>query len=67
MELIRNGLEFTLKHGDHVILECTKEKPLVYIGIGWETVDMYRGNFKIEDYVTAVSYTHLTLPTKLEV
>ncbi len=52
MELIRNGLEFTLKHGDHVILECTKEKPLVYIGIGRETVDMYRGNFKIEDYVT---------------
>lgn len=52
MELICNGREFTVKHGDHVILECTEKKPLIYIGIGRETVDMYRGNFKIEDYVT---------------
>ena len=51
MELILNGMEFTLKHGNDVILESGAKKPMVYVGYGKETVDMYRGNFKIEDYV----------------
>lgn len=52
MELIRNGNEFALKHGSETILEYRKDRPMIYVGCGKETVDMYRGNFKIEDYVT---------------
>lgn len=51
MELIRSGMDFVLKQGADTILECSKDKPMIYIGCGKETVDMYRGNFKIEDYV----------------
>ena len=51
MELIRNGLDFAVKQGDTVILECSKKKPLIYLGIGRENVEMYRGNFKIDDYL----------------
>lgn len=51
MELIRNGLDFAVKQGDTVILECSQKKPLIYLGIGRENVDMYRGNFKIDDYL----------------
>ena len=42
---------FRLERGGQVILEASAEKPLVYAGFGRETVDMYRGNFKIDDYV----------------
>lgn len=51
MEIIRNGMDFTLTYGGKTILECTKEKPMIYVGCGKETVDMYRGNFNIQDYV----------------
>ncbi|WP_294148446.1 alpha-glucosidase [uncultured Clostridium sp.] len=52
MKLIRNGNEFALKHGSETILEYRKDLPIIYVGCGKENVDMYRGNFKIEDYVT---------------
>lgn len=52
MEIVRNGLEFSLKQGETVILEYSHEAPFLYVGTGTETVDMYRGNYKIEDYVT---------------
>lgn len=51
MELTLNGMEFALKSGGNTILEYRKDKPMVYVGYGEESVDMYRGNFKIEDYV----------------
>ncbi len=41
-ELIWNG---------QIILRHTEENPMIYIGCGQEDVDMYRGNFKISDYV----------------
>ena len=49
MEIIRNGLELVLKNGAETILESTKSNPMIYVGYGKETEDMYRGNFKIED------------------
>ena len=51
MELTLNGMEFVLKSGGNTILEYRKDKTMVYVGYGEESVDMYRGNFKIEDYV----------------
>ncbi len=51
MELLTKGLEFFVKNGNHLVLENTLDKPLIYIGKGNEDVLMYRGNFKINDYV----------------
>ena len=33
------------------VLRCGDAFPLLYVGRGEEYVDMYRGNFNIEDYV----------------
>ena len=51
MEIIRNGLDLVLKNGENTILECSNSFPMIFVGYGKETVDMDRGNFKIEDYV----------------
>lgn len=51
MEFKVNRKGFTLKNGKRTILSCSEEKPLIYVGCGKEDVLMYRGNFKIEDYV----------------
>lgn len=51
MELIVNGLEITIKNGEETILKQREGKPILYVGHGKESVDMYRGNFKIEDYI----------------
>ena len=52
MEITCNNLEFVLKSGKDVLLESTRDKAMVYVGRGTERVEMYRGNFQIEDYVT---------------
>lgn len=52
MELTINGNEFTVSLNGSPVLMSRADFPMVYIGAGEETVDMYRGNFKIEDYVT---------------
>ena len=52
MEIIFDNLELVLKNGEDVLLESTRDKPMVYVGRGAERVEMYRGNFQIEDYVS---------------
>ena len=52
MELVLKDKGFTLKGNNRTILDCSENKPLLYVGCGKEDVLMYRGNFKIEDYVT---------------
>lgn len=51
MEFIRNEMDWQLKSGGHTILDCKIGKPAIYVGYGEESVDMYRGNYKIGDYV----------------
>lgn len=51
MELTVNRNEFSLSHNGHIILQHNENTPLLYAGIGEENIDMYRGNFKIEDYL----------------
>ena len=51
MKFVRNGSAWTLEHDGKILLECGESTPLLYVGCGKETVDMYRGNYKIEDYV----------------
>ncbi|MDO4267341.1 MAG: alpha-glucosidase [Eubacteriales bacterium] len=52
MKFGKNGSEWFLSAGGETILSGRDDKPVIYVGCGKETVDMYRGNFKIEDYVT---------------
>ena len=33
------------------VFEHNNDNPAIYLGVGQDTMDMYRGNFKIEDYL----------------
>lgn len=52
MKILLENQSFWLKTRGRTILSHTDEHPMIYVGTGRENVDMYRGNFKIEDYVT---------------
>ena len=51
MELQVIGQTLKLTEGDRIILSADSDKPMIFTGHGKESVDMYRGNFRIEDYV----------------
>ena len=51
MEIICKDQVFTLKNGSDVLLHTDATTPMIYVGYGEERVDMYRGNFKIEDHL----------------
>lgn len=52
-----NGFKITL--GERVIFNHSTENPSLFAGRGIERMDMYRGNFDIEDYVVErVALTH---------
>lgn len=42
---------FVLMHESKELLRHSKQQPFLYVGYGEENVEMYRGNFKMEDYV----------------
>lgn len=52
MKIICDGLEFALKNGADTLLSAGPTKAMVYVGRGAETIEMYRGNFDIQDYIT---------------
>ena len=52
MQIKVKNNEIQLTANGKEILAHSKEKPMIYVGVGQEDVDMYRGNFKINDYVT---------------
>lgn len=51
MEFIKLENGFQIKSKGGVLLSHTPQHPMIYVGYGQETVEMYRGNFDIEDYV----------------
>lgn len=51
MEIICKDRVFTLKNGSDVLLHTDANTPMVYVGYGEEHVEMYRGNFKLEDHL----------------
>ena len=59
-----NENSFCLSQNGVVLLDHSAAAPCLYVGIGEESVDMYRGNFKIEDYV--VERVPLTLTDAVE-
>lgn len=52
--------EFSLSHNGHIILEHTDDSPMLFAGVGEETVEMYRGNFDIADYLIERNRLKLT-------
>ncbi|MFC7393623.1 alpha-glucosidase [Scopulibacillus cellulosilyticus] len=53
---------FELLFGNLKLMKHTKTSPVVFIGKGEENIEMYRGNFKIEDYLIeriALRYTKI--------
>ena len=55
MKLLQNGLDWSLEHQGKILLRSGSDFPMLFTGCGRETVDMYRGNFKIDDYVIAAT------------
>ncbi|MET0173008.1 MAG: alpha-glucosidase [Agrobacterium vaccinii] len=51
MKLEQTETGFTLFLNDRAILDHSDASPAIFVGSGQERMDMYRGNFKIEDYV----------------
>ena len=51
MEIICKDRVFTLKNGSDVLLHTDANTPMIYVGYGEERVEMYRGNFKLEDHL----------------
>ena len=51
MKLINNLSDWRLERHGETLLRASRSFPMVFVGCGQESVDMYRGNFKIEDYV----------------
>ena len=52
MKLTYHNSDWCLEHAGQILFSSSAGSPAVYVGRGQESVDMYRGNFKIEDYVT---------------
>ncbi|ULJ75708.1 alpha-glucosidase [Rhizobium gallicum] len=51
MKLEQRETGFTLSFGGRTILDHSEAAPAIFAGHGDERMDMYRGNFEIEDYV----------------
>ena len=61
---IENG-QYRLLYNGRLLLSDTESFPMLFRGHGEETVDMYRGNFKIEDYVIERRRLYLSSITQL--
>lgn len=51
MKLIREGRAFAIELDGRKIISHSCDEPFIYVGYGESNIDMYRGNFKISDYV----------------
>ncbi len=51
MKLAQTETGFTLSLNGRHILDHSDASPAIFVGHGQERMDMYRGNFEIEDYV----------------
>lgn len=51
MEITVRENRLCLLHGGRILLTHSPEHPAIFVGIGQESIDMYRGNFHISDYV----------------
>ena len=52
MKFERSETGFILSHKDQIVLRHSHSSPILFVGTGNATYDMYRGNFDIKDYVS---------------
>ncbi|MGJ7095441.1 alpha-glucosidase [Vibrio hannami] len=52
MNVSYDNSSLVIKHKDRIVFTHTEENPSLFLGVGDANYDMYRGNFKITDYVT---------------
>jgi alpha-glucosidase len=53
---------FTIRLGDRTILRHTADRPAFFVGVGRLTMEMYRGNFKVGDYIEErIALRHWTM------
>ncbi|MFC4736846.1 alpha-glucosidase [Bacillus daqingensis] len=52
VKLVTDENSFAIRLNGKEVIKHSTENPFLYIGKGTESVDMYRGNFQIDDYVT---------------
>ena len=51
MKLVQRENGFSILVNDKEIIEHSIENPCIYVGKGKGTYDMFRGNFKVKDYI----------------
>lgn len=51
MEIRNQSNGFDIVHKGQLLFRHTDEQPMMFVGLGQETIDMFRGNFKIDDYI----------------
>jgi len=51
MHVPTNNQVLSISHKNHTVFVHSAENPAIFLGIGDANYDMYRGNFKITDYV----------------
>jgi alpha-glucosidase len=51
INFIENNKQITVLFKGEKVLEHSLKKPVFYLGYGMESIESYRGNFKIEDYI----------------
>lgn len=66
MELIWAQQRLTLEEDGKIFLSSDREATMLYVGRGQEDVKMYRGNFKIDDYVIEREPLYLTDVTETQ-
>lgn len=65
MELEHHHETWTLRHDGRILIEHTPQHPCCFVGHGTAKVEMYRGNFDIQDFVEErVPLCHARLATK---
>ena len=64
MKIICDDLSFALKNGADTLLSSTRSKAMAYVGRGTETMEMYRGNFEIQDYIAERRPLYVTAITE---
>ncbi|MGL4958111.1 MAG: hypothetical protein ACRC49_03780, partial [Plesiomonas sp.] len=53
---------FTLTHQGKILFSHSSSAPAIFLGCGNEKMEIYRGNFEIEDYLeTRVALAHAEL------
>lgn len=66
MEFHCKEREWDIRHDGKVIVREQKEHPVIFVGYGKERVDMYRGNYNIEDYIIERRPLHVSKITDLD-